>query len=1203
MCSRWLLVVPLVFCSVLWAAEQNGARVSPLAVPRAGKTGFALVPETTTGVRFTNHLADRSVAENQIRLLGSGVALGDVDGDGRVDIYLCRLEGPNALYRNLGNWQFEDITARANVACADQYSTGAALADLDGDGDLDLLVNSIAFGTRCFFNDGKAVFTERNSGLLRRYCATSLALADIDANGTLDLYVANYRSTTIRSTGLQVLNVNGRRMLRPQDRESYEITSEGMILEHAEPDAFYLNDGKGNFTPVSWTDGRFLDADGKPLARADRDWGLSVMLRDFNGDGAPDIYVCNDFWSEDAIWLNDGQGKFRALPRLALRGTSTFSMGVDCADINRDGFDDFIVLDMRSREHARRMVQRSMLGGTPALTRIDDRPQTERNTLFLNRGDGTYAEIAQLAGVQASEWSWAAAFVDVDLDGFEDLLVTTGHGFDSQDIDAEEEISRRPLPNEKVGDRILRYPRLHVPNQAFRNRGDLTFEPAGDAWNFNAIGVSHGLALGDLDGDGDLDAVVNNLNGAAGIYRNESVAPRVAVRLKGKAQNTRGMGARIELSGGPVAQSQEMVNGGRYLSSDDAQRVFAAWHATNRFTLTVRWRGGSISVVTNVPANALCEVEESGAESPKSKGQRPKPAPLFVDASAALNHVHRDEPFDDFARQPLLSRRLSQGGPGVAWADADGDGRDDLFVGSGRGGELAAFRNLGDGRFERMNAAGLPHAQQENQTTLLAWRGAAGLELLVGQANYESPRAEGSTVLHFVLESNTVRALPPLRLPSSAGHMALADVDADGDLDLFVGGQLNAGRYPEPATSRLFRRDERGFSLAQDFPGIGLVNGAVFTDLTGDGFPELVLACDWGPLKIFRNQRGDLTPWNPSVTNAAALNPQPSTLNQLSGWWQGVTTADFDNDGRLDLVAANLGRNSPYQLFARDGLRIYFGDFTGAGRIDGVEAYVENGRVVPWRDLETLSRALPWLRQRFATHRQFAGASLAEVLGDRMAQARELRVNWTDSTLFLNRGDRFEARPLPIEAQFAPAFGVCAADFDGDGNHDVFLAQNFFATDGETSRYDAGRGLLLRGDGRGNLAPFSAEESGLAIYGEQRAAAACDFDRDGRMDLVVGQNRAETKLFRNQSAQAAVRVRLIGPPGNRAGIGAVVRAGAADRGAAQEIHAGSGYWSQDSATILIPTDCERVRVRWPGGQESMMTVPSGAGEITIEAPR
>ncbi len=1183
----------LTLCLLLWSIAQStaaepGARLTPLAVPPNGHPGFTSQPATVTGIHFTNHLADRSVAENQVRLIGSGSALGDVDGDGRCDIFLARLEGGSALYRNLGGWKFDDITARAGVACTNQYSTGAALADLDGDGDLDLLVNSIGGGTRSFFNDGKANFTERYSGLLRKFCATSLALADLDGNGTLDLYVANYRTTTIRSTGLQVLNINGQRRLRPEDRDGYEITPEGLILEHAEPDSICLNDGKGNFTPLPWN--RFTDADGKALTRGDRDWGLSVMLRDMNGDGAPDIYVCNDFWSDDATWINDGQGNFRALPKLALRTTSTFSMGVDFADLNRDGLDDFIVLDMRSREHARRLTQRAMLTGTPALTRLDERLQTERNTLFLNRGDGTYAEIAQLAGLHASEWSWCPAFLDVDLDGYEDLLVTTGHGFDSQDADTEEQLARAArAPGEKVGDRILRFPRLNVPNQAFRNRGDLTFEPAGDAWGFNESGVSHGMALGDLDGDGDLDAVVNNLNGAASLYRNNSRAPRVAVRLKGRAPNTSGTGAKIKLTGGPFAQSQEMISGGRYLSGDDALRVFAAFSPTNHFTLEVVWRNGARSVVTNVLANSLIEVNEAASvQSSKFRVQSSKFPALFSDASSLLNHVHRDEPFDDFARQPLLARRLSHGGPGVAWADVDGDGRDDLLIGSGAGGELALQKNLG-GRFVRV-ASPLPTAFEDHTSVLVANR-----ELFVGLSNYEAPTPTNTVALTMSLTNGgPMKVLPPSA--SSTGPMALADIDGDGDLDWFIGGQASAGRYPELATSRVFRNDGDLFTLAQEFKEVGQANGAVFTDLDADGFPELVLACEWSPLRIFRNQRGHFTPWNPPLTGPA-LNPQPSTLNSLSGFWQGVTAADFDGDGRMDFVASNWGRNSPYQSAVRDGVRIFYGDFSGAGRVDGIEVYVDQGRVVPARDLETLARALPWLRQKFASHHAFAQATMAEVLGDRFSLAKELRVNWTDSTVFLNRGDHFEARALPVEAQLAPAFGLCAGDLDGDGRTDLFLAQNFFETDGETSRYDAGRGLLLRGDGRGGFTPLTGDESGLKIYGAQRGAAAADYDGDGRLDLVVGQNRAETKLFHNETARPGLRVRLRSGAGNSSAIGAVLRRG---DGAAHEIHAGSGYWSQDSATVVLAGVTNQLSIRWPGGKSTTVEIPAGAKVILVE---
>src|SRR5205807_5952118 len=322
-----------------WQAG-NGWRSAQLPVSKSGPTGFTLLPPAVTGIGITNQLSDTNAALNQIRLNGSGVAAGDVDGDGRVDLYFCGLDNPNALYRNLGQWKFEDITARAGVACPGQYSTGAVFADIDGDGDVDLLVNALGGGTRLFLNDGQGHFTEStDSGLIRRRGSMSMALADVDGNGTLDLYVANYRTTTIRSTGLDMLNVNGRRMLRPQDRDDYLLTPEGLVRERGEPDILYLNEGKGKLRPVSWTEGSFLDEEGKPLASPPRDWGQSVMFRDLDGNGAPDIYVCNDFWSPDRIWINDGRGKFRALSGRALTKTSSFSMGVDFADVNRDGLD------------------------------------------------------------------------------------------------------------------------------------------------------------------------------------------------------------------------------------------------------------------------------------------------------------------------------------------------------------------------------------------------------------------------------------------------------------------------------------------------------------------------------------------------------------------------------------------------------------------------------------------------------------------------------------------------------------------------------------------------------------------------------------------------------------------------------------------------------------------------------------------------
>ncbi|MBI4662734.1 MAG: VCBS repeat-containing protein, partial [Verrucomicrobia bacterium] len=567
-----------------WQPEL-GAKSAQLAVSLSGKPGFIQLKPAATGLTFTNRLAQSRYLTNQIHLNGSGVAAGDVDNDGWCDLYFCGLDGPNVLYRNRGSWRFEDVTASAGVTCTDLDATGAVFADLDGDGDLDLVVNSVGAGTHRFLNNGKGRFTplSSNSPLNPGKGGTTSALADIDGDGDLDLYVANYRTTTIRdmpNTRMRVNEVNGKLVvLRVNDRPVTEPDLIGRftldysrkIVEHGEVDVLYRNEGNGTFIPIPFTGGSFLDEAGQPLLTPPYDWGLTVAFRDINGDGLPDIYVCNDFSAPDRIWLNIGNGRFQAIPRLALRTTPQFSMGVDFADLNRDGHDEIFVADMLSRSHEKRHVQiGDIMPVFLKIGEIEDRPQYSRNTLFFNRGDGTYAEIGRFSGVEASEWSWSPVFLDVDLDGFEDLLITTGHELEMMHAD----IAKR-AESMKAGKKLsfqeqlalrLMFPRLNSPNAAFRNRGDLTFEDVSVAWGFDTRGVSQAMVLADLDNDGDLDVVMNNLNEVAGVYRNDGPAPRVAVRLKGLPPNTQGIGAKIHVLGGPVPQSQEVICGGRYLS-------------------------------------------------------------------------------------------------------------------------------------------------------------------------------------------------------------------------------------------------------------------------------------------------------------------------------------------------------------------------------------------------------------------------------------------------------------------------------------------------------------------------------------------------------------------------------------------------------------------------------------------------------------
>lgn len=1218
---RWITTLGLLSLAVVLQAAQNQHLQSvPVAPPAAANEGFTRIAPPAAGISFTNWISEDRHLTNQILLNGSGVAAGDVDGDGWCDLYFCSVDAPNALYRNAGGWKFEDITERAGVACADLSATGAAFGDLDGDGDLDLIVNSVGGGTHVFYNDGKGRFRKMTQ-LNGRKGGMSIAISDLDGDGDLDLYLTNYRTSALMDMpnaravfkpvggSNAIERINGRPLTDPDLTNRFTLGRLGSIEELGEVDGIYRNEGGTNFVEVSFTGGQFLDENGAPLTKPPFEWGLSVMCRDLTGDGWPDIYVCNDFESPDRFWINLRDGRFQMAPRLALRKSSYFSMGMDVADVNRDGWDDLLVMDMLNRTHLLRMTQMLPLTLTPAdVTPIEARPQYMLSTLFLNRGDGKYAEISQMAGLEASDWSWMPVFLDVDLDGWEDLLISTGHERAARDLDIAEQIrqfrrSRRSVSDTEIFQARRAFPRLTTGNLAFRNRGDLTFEERSAQWGFDQRGVSQGMTLADLDNDGDLDVLVNTSNEAPGLYRNDSPAPRVAVRLKGLSPNTQGIGARIQVRGGALpAQHQEMIGGGRYLSCGQALRTFAAGHVTNRLQVEVTWRSGKVSVLSDLAANHIYEIDEAGAVVRAPAANSPAagaalPATLFADASELLGHAHEDPFFDDFSRQPLLPNRLSQLGPGAAWWDVDADGWTDLIIGSGKSGRMAVFLNKRTSGFERMNRPPFMLPVTRDQTTILGWQRAPGDRvLLAGSSNYEDGLALGASVRGYPVGRNAVEELlPPAQ--ASSGPLALADIDGNGSLDLFVGGRVVPGKYPQAASSALYRNTQGKFQLdaanAKTLAGAGLVSGAVFSDIDGDGDADLILACEWGPIRWLRNDRGQFT----DATESAGLG-------SFTGWWNGVTTGDFDGDGQLDIAASNWGRNTKYQSHRAQPLRIYYGDFDGDGTGDLIEAHFDEAlrKWVPERQLGPMAQAMPFLRGRVSSHRAYADAEVDQLLAERAQYARFLEAQWLESTVFLNRGGRFEARVLPAEAQMAPAFGICVADADGDGHEDLFLAQNFFAVQLETPRYDAGRGLWLRGDGKGGFAALPGQTSGVAVYGEQRGSAVCDFDQDGRADLVVTQNGAPTRLFRNVGGTPGLLVRLRGTGGNPDGIGASIRVEFGQRlGPMREIHAGSGYWSQDGAeqVVALPEKASAIVIRWPGGRQTRTILPAGARSIQV----
>jgi enediyne biosynthesis protein E4 len=1187
--------------TLVWEAGE-GYRRARLNVPSGGKTGFTLLTPNVTGILWTNHLSVARATERQNLMNGAGVAAGDFDADGWCDLYFCNKEGANALFRNLGGLRFRNVADEAGVTCTNQSSTGAVFADINGDGTPDLLVNSFTGPNACLLNLGNGHFTNITewAGLIARGGSTSLALSDVEAKGNLDLYVANFGSEAILRDGgsIGVRVVNGQMVVGGRYAKRIQIINNHMY-ELGEPSMLFHNDGQARFSPISWNT-LFRDEEGRAVG-SPLDLSLAVQIRDINGDGSPDIYVCNDFQTPDRLWLNDGTGHFRASERLALRDMSFASMGVDFADVDRDGNLDFITVEMQSRDHEHHLRQMSPMNPkhrTPG--EINNREEVARNAFFWNRGDGTYAEIAYYSGLAASDWSWCPIFLDVDLDGYEDLLVSNGHLLDVNDRDATLSLRPAELHELRMSRKlILTYPQLNPPKAAFHNRGNLTFEDATDSWGFNSTEICHGMALADLDNDGDLDVVMNCLNGPPVIYRNDCSAPRLAVRLKGTSGNRFGIGAKIEVLGGAVPiQAQEMLCGGRYLSGDDTMRVFAAGTLTNRMSIRVTWRNGTQSLISNVPPNYEYEIEEAGAKPVKKQEPMPATIAWFKDLSSLLNHQHKQADYDDFARQPLLPRKLSQLGPGVAWCDLDQDGWEDLVIAGGTGGTLGVFRNNGRGGFELWTNTAWSNQGSDETTVLAQKRSDGSTALMIASSEYTAsvprPGLLQTLDIHGRQVTSSTNALPPGLSP---GPLAMADLAGDGTLALFVGGRVVPGRYPEPASSQIFRKTKDGWDIDEEnsraLEKVGLVSGAVFSDLDGDGYPELILACDWGPVKVFKNEHGKLK------DSTAALG-----LSKFTGIWNSVAVGDFDGDGRLDIVAGNWGLNSYYNLSPSAPWLLYYGDLNGDGQVAMVEACrdARSKQVVPWRDMDTIAQGMPWVRGMWPTHHAFSGATLQQVLGDRFSKASKLEVSSLASTVFLNRGDHFEPVILPREAQWAPAFGLAVADLDGDGHEDLLISQNFFAVRPEDDRLDAGRGLCLRGDGLGGFSSVPGQQSGIKVYGEQRGTAVCDYDGDGRVDLVITQNGAETKLYHNEVARPGLRVHLDGPPGNPAAIGAVLRVkSSSGLGPARELHAGGGYWSQDSnIQVVAAPEGSQIWVRWPGGKTTTSAVPAGAKQIRIQ---
>ena len=1171
-------------------------------------TRFHRLTPKETGIDFIHRL-DPKHAMRRLYHSGfvcGGVAVGDVDGDGRVDLYLISGPGPNQLYRQVADFQFENVTAKANVDGGDAWGAGAAMADIDNDGDLDIFVCNYDAPNLLYVNRGDGTFVESAKAANLDVADASLmgTFCDYDRDGDLDLYLLTnrfYREGG-RPSQPPVAFENGVPHVLPEHERYYALKRRGanryQIDSYGRADRLLRNNGDGTFQDVTATSG--VSGHG---------YGLSATWWDYNADGFPDLYVCNDFSDPDRLYHNNGDGTFRDVLKDTVPHTTWFSMGSDVGDINNDGLFDFFSVDMSATTHFKQKTTMGVMNAKKLASVAGPPPQYMRNALFLNTGTGRFMEVAYLAGLADSDWSWTAKLADLDNDGRIDVLITNGmvRNFNDSDIPFDTHM----LVGQTEWDIFKDAPPRPEQNLAYRNEGDLKFTDASRLWGLDHVGMSYAAAHADMDRDGDLDLIIVNLDEPVSVLRNDSTqGSRVTVRLRGAASNTYGIGATVRLECGADIQVRYLNPYTGFLASNEPLVHFGLGDHTTIDRLTVQWPSGVTQAFEKLPADHHFEIWESDRSSPPP--QRESEATLFTQSDALRGVRHRERPYDDFQRQPLLPHKLSRLGPGMAWGDIDRDGDEDAYIGGATGQSGTVCINDGSGQFTLItpNAVAQDAKHEDMGALWVDVDGDGDLDLYVVSGGVEHDA--GSHLLGDRLYLNDGKGMltraPQTALPDDArdsGSVVTAcDVDRDGDLDLFVGGRVIPGQYPLSPLSRLFRNEGGRFvdvtdAWAPELSRTGLVTSALWSDVDADGWCDLLVTHEWGPVKLFRNQQGRLVD-----------RTDESQIGSLVGWWNGIAGGDLDGDGDIDYVVTNCGLNTKYHASPDQPARLYYGDFEQNGRMRLVEAEFEADHLYPIRGKSCSTNAMPFLGKKFTTYKDFARADLDDLYTQMcIDQSSRLEATTLQTGVLINDGQgRFDFRPLPRLAQAAPGFGVSVCDFNTDGYPDIYLVQNFFGPQPETGHMDGGVSLLLIGKGDGTFVPVSPRQSGLLIPGDAKSLATTDLNADGRVDLVVGVNNDRVACFvaRHESnTDRVVTVTLQGYAANHTAIGARVTVQLTDgRQQTAEVYGGSGYLSQSTPRLTFglgpDAAVKAIDVVWPSGKRTRREFNDDESRLAIE---
>lgn len=1145
-----------------------------------------LAPEAT-GVLTENKFDDpemwgRRYREIEIGAIGTGLAIGDYDGDGRPDLFIVSKTESSRLFRNLGDFKFEDVSVRTGVAdegdAARIWKQGATFADVNNDGHLDLYLCRFNAPNRLYINQGDGTFKDEAAayGLDLTDASVMAAFSDYDRDGWLDVFI---------QTNLL----------------------DGSTHPEGQRDHLYRNNRDGTFSDVTKTAG----------IAAGPTHGNSATWWDFDSDGWPDLYVANDFEAPDALYRNNRDGTFTDVIDHVVPRTPYSSMGSDLGDINNDGRIDFMASDMAATNH---VADQRTMAESRARSRDPDEnstvaPQHPRNTLFLNTGLDRMIDVAQLAGLDATDWTWSVRWEDLDNDGRLDLHVTNGMHREIHNVDL---ISRRmSAENIPARVRIVRSaPVFAEAHLAFRNHGDLRFENVSAIWGLDEKAVSFGAAFGDLDGDGDLDLVYTNYQAGATVLRNDNDSGhRITIALRGTQSNRFGIGAKLRLESAAGLQARELTLARGYMASSEPIVHFGLGEDTVIQKLTLSWPSGHVQIFENLPVDRRFVITEPASPiSPAFETPEPTRSPQFVETSEliGLSWTAREEAFDEFRAQRLLPVRLNRRGPPLAVGPLETNGqKDGVIVGGTTVDTRRVLRPAAGGKFTSVESPVFNLLPPVNDGPVLLFDavGDGRMHLLVTRGGASQPEGSPEYQPQLFLNDGNGQfeaapdgALPPLSI--SAGAAAAADFDRDGRLDVFIGGRVTPGDYPRSPRSALLANrggkfDDVTERLAADLREVGMVTAALWSDVDQDGWPDLLLTLEWGEVKYFHNREGkSFEDWTERSGFASAGN----------GWWRSIAAGDFNRDGRTDYVVGNLGLNTPYRANAEHPVVLFSGDFTGRGTTEIIEGYYEDDQLYPRRSRRDLAAAIPTLLRRFPKNDTFAQATLPAIIGqDKLDAAVRIEATELRSGVFLSQPDgRYRFSALPRIAQIAPINGIVTGDFDGDGNTDILVAQNSHAPTPSLGRFDSGLGQFLRGDGHGRFIAASALESGLKATGAVNALVVLDFNDDGWPDILASRNNDTTLAYRNAgvTGHRSLRISLIGSAGNPTAIGARITAEFADGSkTSHEVSAGSGYSSQSTAAVFFGhserNPVQRVHVQWPSASITTHDVSANSTAVTF----